>query len=65
VIVVCLWRATMVSRAVAAGFRGCATLRTAWEAACLADAAEQIRRSQVRERGYARPMRLEQPFRVC
>ena len=27
VIVVCLWRATMVSRAVAAGFRGCATLQ--------------------------------------
>ena len=48
------------------GFHGTREeLRTAWEAACLADAAEHIRRSQVRERGYARPMRLEQPFRVC
>ena len=40
-------------------------LRVAWEAACLAEATQQMHRSQVRERGYSRPMRLEQPFRVC
>jgi hypothetical protein len=48
------------------GFHGTREeLRTAWEAACLAEATERMHRSQVRERGYSRPMRLEQPFRVC
>lgn len=47
-------------------FRGTVDeLRTAWEGACVADAAERMHRQQVRERGYARPARLEQPFRVC
>ena len=40
-------------------------LRTAWEAACVAAASEMLHRQQVRERGYARPSRLERPFRVC
>jgi hypothetical protein len=40
-------------------------LRTAWETACVAGASEQLHRQQVRERGYSRPARLEQPFRVC
>ena len=40
-------------------------LRTAWEAACVAAASEMLHRQQVRERGYSRPQRLEQPFRVC
>ena len=40
-------------------------LRTAWESACVADASEALHRQQVRERGYSRPSRLEQPFRVC
>jgi hypothetical protein len=40
-------------------------LRTAWEAACLAAATEQMHRQQVRARGYSRPSRMEQPFRVC
>jgi hypothetical protein len=47
-------------------FRGTAAeMRTAWETACVAAASEQVHRQQVRERGYSRPMRLEQPFRVC
>jgi hypothetical protein len=46
-------------------FRGnSAELRTAWEGACVAAASEMLHRHQVRERGYARPQRLEQPFRV-
>jgi len=40
-------------------------LRTAWESACVADASELLHRQQVRERGYSRPSRMEQPFRVC
>ncbi len=49
-----------------AGFRGnAAELRTAWEGACVAAASEMLHRQQVRVRGYARPSRLEQPFRVC
>jgi hypothetical protein len=40
-------------------------LRTAWEGACVADATEMLHRQQVRQRGYARPGRIEQPFRVC
>jgi hypothetical protein len=40
-------------------------LRTAWEGACVADASELLHRQQVRQRGYARPERIEQPFRVC
>jgi len=40
-------------------------MRTAWEAACVAAASEMLHRQQVRERGYARPQRLEQPLRVC
>jgi len=39
-------------------------LRTAWEAACYAEATAQMHRSQVRERGYSRPARIDQPFRV-
>ena len=47
-------------------FRGNAQeLRTAWESSCVAGASEMLHRQQVRARGYARPMRLEQPFRVC
>ena len=50
----------------AAGFRGnAAELRTAWEGACVAAASEMLHRHQVHARGYARPQRLEQPFRVC
>jgi len=49
-----------------AGFRGSAAeLRTAWEGACVAAASEMLHRHQVRARGYSRPQRLEQPFRVC
>jgi hypothetical protein len=49
-----------------AHFRGTREeLRTAWEAACVAAASEMLHRQQVRERGYSRPSRLEQPFRVC
>ena len=40
-------------------------LRTAWEGACVADASEFLHRQQVRQRGYSRPERIEQPFRVC
>lgn len=40
-------------------------LRTAWEGACVAAASEMVHRQQVRARGYSRPGRLEQPFRVC
>jgi hypothetical protein len=40
-------------------------LRTAWEGACVADASELLHRQQVRQRGYSRPERIEQPFRVC
>jgi hypothetical protein len=40
-------------------------LRTAWESACYAEATELMHRQQVRARGYSRPTRLEQPFRVC
>jgi hypothetical protein len=48
-----------------AHFRGTREeLRTAWEAACVAAASEMLHRQQVRERGYSRPSRLEQPFRV-
>lgn len=39
-------------------------LRTAWESACVARAAEMLHRHEVRARGYARPARLQQPFRV-
>jgi hypothetical protein len=39
-------------------------LRTAWESACVARASEMLHRHQVRSRGYARPARMEQPFRV-
>ena len=39
-------------------------LRTAWEAACVASASEMLHRHQVRARGYARPARIDQPFRV-
>jgi hypothetical protein len=39
-------------------------LRTAWESACVAKASEMLHRHEVRERGYARPVRLERPFRV-
>ena len=39
-------------------------LRTAWETACVARATEMLHRQEVRSRGYARPARLEQPFRV-
>jgi hypothetical protein len=39
-------------------------LRTAWESACVARASEMLHRHEVRSRGYARPVRLEQPFRV-
>jgi len=47
-------------------FRGNAQeMRTAWETACVAAASEQVHRQQVRERGYSRPSRLEEPFRVC
>ena len=49
-----------------AGFRGTSEeLRTAWEGACVAAASEMVHRHQVRARGYARPQRIEQPFRVC
>ena len=48
------------------GFRGTAAeMRTAWEGACVATASEMLHRHQVRARGYSRPQRLEQPFRVC
>ena len=40
-------------------------LRIAWEGACVAAASEMVHRQQVRERGYSRPSRIEQPFRVC
>jgi hypothetical protein len=40
-------------------------LRAAWEGACFAAASEQLRRQQVRERGYARPAAIDRPFRVC
>jgi hypothetical protein len=40
-------------------------LRTAWEGACIAGASELLHRQQVRQRGYSRPERIEQPFRVC
>lgn len=47
-------------------FRGTVQeLRTAWESACVAHASEMLHRNQVHARGYARPMRLQQPFRVC
>lgn len=47
-------------------FRGTVDeLRAAWEAACVAGASEMLHRQQVRARGYARPARMEQPFRVC
>src|SRR5687767_11788054 len=47
-------------------FRGTVEeMRTAWESACVAHASELVHRHQVRERGYSRPARLEQPFRVC
>ena len=39
-------------------------LRTAWETACVARASEMLHRHEVRTRGYVRPLRLEQPFRV-
>jgi len=39
-------------------------LRTAWESACVAHASEILHRHEVRNRGYARPARMEQPFRV-
>ena len=39
-------------------------LSTAWETACVARATEMLHRHEVRSRGYARPARLEQPFRV-
>jgi hypothetical protein len=39
-------------------------LRTAWESACVARASEMLHRHEVRARGYVRPLRLEQPFRV-
>lgn len=47
-------------------FRGTASeRRTAWESACLAEASAMMHRQEVRERGYSRPLRLSQPFRVC
>lgn len=47
-------------------FRGTASeRRTAWESACLAQASAMMHRQEVRERGYSRPLRLSQPFRVC
>jgi hypothetical protein len=39
-------------------------LRTAWESACVARASEMLHRHEVRSRGYARPARMDQPFRV-
>jgi hypothetical protein len=39
-------------------------MRTAWETACVARASEMLHRHEVRARGYSRPGRLEQPFRV-
>lgn len=48
-----------------AGFRGNRDeLRTAWESACVARASEMLHRHGVRARGYSRPGRLQQPFRV-
>ncbi|MEO8161291.1 MAG: hypothetical protein ABI588_07710 [Arenimonas sp.] len=47
-------------------FRGTVEeLRTAWETDCVAQASQMLHRQQVRLRGYARPERLEKPFRVC
>jgi hypothetical protein len=46
-------------------FRGSASeRRTAWESACLVEASELIHRQELRERGYSRPLRVFQPFRV-
>ena len=39
--------------------------RSAWESECLAQASALLHRQAVRERGYARPQPLSQPFRVC
>jgi hypothetical protein len=39
--------------------------RSAWESACLAEASQMLHRSQVKERGYSRPLPLSRPFRVC
>ena len=39
-------------------------MRTAWEGACVAAASEMLHRQEVRVRGYARPARMERPFRV-
>ena len=47
-------------------FRGTADEhRLAWESACLAEAGALIHRQEVRERGYSRPSRLSERFRVC
>lgn len=47
-------------------FRGSADeRRTAWESACLAEASAILHRHEVNERGYSRPLRLTQGFRVC
>lgn len=47
-------------------FRGTAVeRRLAWESACLAEAGALIHRQEVRERGYSRPSRLSERFRVC
>ncbi|MEO7252235.1 MAG: hypothetical protein ABIW30_06480 [Arenimonas sp.] len=47
-------------------FRGTADeRRLAWESACLAEAGALIHRQEVRERGYSRPSRLSERFRVC
>lgn len=47
-------------------FRGTADeRRMAWESACLAEAGALIHRQEVRERGYSRPARLSDRFRVC
>ena len=47
-------------------FRGTADeRRLAWESACLAEAGALIHRQEVRERGYSRPARLSERFRIC
>lgn len=48
------------------GVRGSADeRRSAWESACLVEASEMLLRQEIRDRGYARPTRISQRFRVC
>ena len=39
--------------------------RSEWERECLAQASTMLHRQNVRERGYARPLPYNRPFRVC